>query len=146
MGPYTTFRGQPLDATSIVITYTVTGDANLNGKVDDDDVTIVGATYAPVVPQPHWALGDFDYNGFVNDDDLTLVGALYKTDQAFSHTSPAPAGLMAAGDSAHAAVFADLGGESDGVSISASEMAAIADEVFAEADNPGGRKWRLVTN
>ena len=100
LGSYTTFRGQPLDATSVVMTFTVTGDADLDGKVDDDDLTIVGATYAPGVPQPHWALGDFDYNGFVNDDDITLVGALYKTEQAFSHTSPAPAGLMAAGDSA----------------------------------------------
>jgi hypothetical protein len=45
--------------------------------VNDDDVTIVGATYAPGVPQPSWALGDFDYNGFVDDDDVTLLGALY---------------------------------------------------------------------
>ena len=97
LGAYSTFRGQPLDDTSVVMTFTVTGDANLDGKVDDDDVTIVGATYAPGVAQPHWALGDFDYNGFVDDDDVTLVGALYKTDQAFSHTSPAPP-LMAAGD------------------------------------------------
>jgi hypothetical protein len=40
-------------------------------------VTIVGATYAPGVPQPAWALGDFDYNGFVDDDDVTLLGAFY---------------------------------------------------------------------
>jgi hypothetical protein len=56
---------------------TRTGDANLDGVVNDDDVTILGATYAPGVPQPHWALGDFDYNGFVDDDDVTLLGALY---------------------------------------------------------------------
>ena len=91
LGAYTTFRGQPLDATSVVITFTVTADADLDGKVDDDDVTITNATYAPGVAQPHWALGDFDYNNFVDDDDVTLVGALYKADQAFSHTSPAPA-------------------------------------------------------
>ena len=45
--------------------------------VNDDDVTIVGATYAPGVPQPSWALGDFDYNGFVDDDDVTLLGVFY---------------------------------------------------------------------
>jgi hypothetical protein len=39
-------------------------------------VTIVGATYAPDVPLPAWALGDFDYNGFV-DDDATMLGAFY---------------------------------------------------------------------
>jgi hypothetical protein len=77
LGPYTTFGGQPVDATSILIAYTRTGDANLDGVVNDDDVTIVGATYAPAVPQPSWALGDFDYNGFVDDDDVTLLGAFY---------------------------------------------------------------------
>jgi hypothetical protein len=77
LGPYTMFRGQPVDDTSLLIAYTRTGDANLDGLVNDDDVTIVGATYAPGVPQPHWALGDFDYNGFVDDDDVTLLGVFY---------------------------------------------------------------------
>jgi hypothetical protein len=77
LGPYTNFRGQPVDSTSILLAYTRTGDANLDGLVNDDDVTIVGATYAPGVPQPHWALGDFDYNGFVDDDDVTLLGVFY---------------------------------------------------------------------
>jgi hypothetical protein len=49
--------------------FTRTGDANLDGVVNDDDVTIVGATYAPGAPNAVWALGDFDYNGFVDDDD-----------------------------------------------------------------------------
>jgi hypothetical protein len=77
LGPYTTFRGQPVDNTSILIAYTRMGDANLDGVVNDDDVTIVGAAYAPVVPNAHWAMGDFDYNGFVDDDDVTLLGAFY---------------------------------------------------------------------
>ena len=77
LGPYTTFRGQPVDDTSLLIAYTRTGDANLDGLVNDDDVTIVGASYAPGVPQASWALGDFDYNGFVDDDDVTLLGAFY---------------------------------------------------------------------
>ena len=45
--------------------------------VNDDDVTIVGANYAPGISKPKWAFGDFDYNGFVNDDDVTLLGAFY---------------------------------------------------------------------
>jgi hypothetical protein len=77
LGPLTTFHGQAVDNTSILIAYTRTGDANLDGAVNDDDVTIVGATYAPGVAQPSWALGDFDYNGFVDDDDVTLLGASY---------------------------------------------------------------------
>ena len=77
LGAYANFRGQTVDDTSVLITYTRTGDANLDGVVNDDDVTIVSATYAPGVPQPHWALGDFDYNGFVDDDDVTLLGVFY---------------------------------------------------------------------
>jgi hypothetical protein len=77
LGPYSTFRGQPVDATSVLMALTRTGDANLDGVVNDDDVTIVGASYAPGVSQPFWAVGDFDYNGFVDDDDVTLLGAFY---------------------------------------------------------------------
>jgi hypothetical protein len=77
LGAYTTFRGQPVDGTTLLLAYTVTGDANLDGVVNDDDVTIVGASYAPGIIQPQWALGDFDYNGFVDDDDVTLLGVFY---------------------------------------------------------------------
>jgi hypothetical protein len=77
LGPLTTFHGQAVDDTSILMAFTRTGDANLDGVVNDDDVTIVGATYAPGVPNAAWALGDFDYNGFVDDDDVTLLGAFY---------------------------------------------------------------------
>jgi hypothetical protein len=77
LGPNASFRGQTVDDTSLLMAYTRTGDANLDGVVNDDDVTIVSATYAPGVPQPNWALGDFDYNGFVDDDDVTLLGVFY---------------------------------------------------------------------
>jgi hypothetical protein len=77
LGPYSTFRGVPDDDTSILIAYTRTGDANLDGLVNDDDATILGATYAPAATDATWALGDFDYNGRVDDDDATLLGAFY---------------------------------------------------------------------
>jgi hypothetical protein len=77
LGSYTSFHGEPADKTSILIAYTRTGDANLDGVVDDDDVTIVGATYAPGIANAQWTLGDFDYSGFVDDDDVTLLGAFY---------------------------------------------------------------------
>ena len=77
LGLYTTFHGQGVDDTSVLVALARTGDANLDGLVNDDDITIIGVTYAPGVPQPSWALGDFDYNGFVDDDDVTLLGAFY---------------------------------------------------------------------
>jgi hypothetical protein len=91
LGPLTTFRGQPVDDTSILIAFTRTCDANLDGTVNDDDVTIFGATYAPGVSQPSWALGDFDFNGFVDDDDATLLGAFYDP-SAEALTLPSPGG------------------------------------------------------
>jgi hypothetical protein len=77
LGAFTTFKGKPVDATAVLMTYTKTADANLDGRVNDDDVTIVGATYAPGVAGAHWYTGDFDYNGFVDDDDVTLLGVFY---------------------------------------------------------------------
>jgi hypothetical protein len=78
LGAYTDFRGVAVDATAVLIAYTRTADANLDGVVNDDDVTIVGAAYAPGMPNTNWAMGDFDYNGFVDDDDVTLLGAFYE--------------------------------------------------------------------
>jgi hypothetical protein len=95
LGPYTTFGGQTVDATSVLIAYTRTGDANLDGLVNDDDVTIVGATYAPTTAQAHWAMGDFDYNGFVDDDDVTLLGVFY---QPAAGAAPAPAVVASSPD------------------------------------------------
>jgi hypothetical protein len=77
LGAYTTFRGQTVDATSVLIAYTRTADANLDGLVNDDDVTVLGAAYAPGAAGGVWTLGDFEYNGFIDDDDVTLLGVFY---------------------------------------------------------------------
>ena len=50
LGSYSVFRGQPVGANSFLITYARTGDANLDGVVNNDDVTIVGASFAPGFP------------------------------------------------------------------------------------------------
>jgi hypothetical protein len=95
LGPYKIFYGDPVDDTSVLIAFTRTGDANLDGVVNDDDVTIVGAMYAPGVPQPSWAHGDFDYNGFVDDDDVTLLNAFYDPSAASLSGTPAEPGAGA---------------------------------------------------
>jgi hypothetical protein len=77
LGPYADFRGIPVDNSSVLMRYTRTGDANLNGVVDNNDVTIVGANFAPGFEKPRWDLGDFDYNGFVDNNDVTLLGVYY---------------------------------------------------------------------
>ena len=97
LGPYTWFHGEPVDGTSVLIAFTRTGDANLDDLVNDDDVTIVGATYAPGIPQPSWALGDFDYNGFVDDDDVTLLNAFYDPSAPPLNSQAAPGVIAPAG-------------------------------------------------
>jgi hypothetical protein len=99
LGPYTSFRGVAVDQTAVLITYTRTGDATLDGLVnDDDDVAVVGVTYAPAMPQPQWAFGDFDYNGFVDDNDVTLLGAFYQPGgEALSLPSRRPGGSSTTG-------------------------------------------------
>ena len=77
LGALATFRGQAVDASTVLVRYTRTADANLDGVVNNDDVTIVGANYAPGFAKPRWDLGDFDYNGFVDNDDVTLLGVYY---------------------------------------------------------------------
>jgi hypothetical protein len=90
LGAYTDFRGLAVDDTSVLIAYTRTGDANLDGVVNNDDVTILGANYAPGVSKPAWALGDIDYNGYVDDDDVTLLGAFYNPSAAPLAAPPPP--------------------------------------------------------
>jgi hypothetical protein len=84
LGPYVSFRGQLVDNTAILIAPTLTADANLDGLVNDEEVTVVGAFYRPGAPNPQWQWGDFDYNGSIDDDDITILGALY-------NPAPAPA-------------------------------------------------------
>jgi serpin B len=106
LGRYHTFRGQPVDATSILIALAATSDANLDGKVDDNDVSIIGATYRSNNGLT-WARGDFDYSGSVDDDDVTVIGALYKTAPTFTRADPAPPPRAVAGDiPSREAVFA----------------------------------------
>jgi hypothetical protein len=89
LGGLTTFRGESVDATTVLMAYTRTGDANLDGVVNNDDVTIVGANFAPGFAKPRWDLGDFDYNGFVDNDDVTLLGVFYNP-AATPIPAPAP--------------------------------------------------------
>jgi hypothetical protein len=77
LGAYGSFRGQTVDASSVLMRFTRTGDANLDGVVNNNDVTIVGANYAPGFAKPRWDLGDFDFNGFVDNNDVTLLGVYY---------------------------------------------------------------------
>jgi hypothetical protein len=75
LGPLTVFVGYSVDNTDILVRYTVWGDFNLDGSVNDDDSTVLGANYPG--SYPYWSWGDADYDGVIGDDDATVLGANY---------------------------------------------------------------------
>ncbi|MEX2140307.1 MAG: Ig-like domain-containing protein [Pirellulales bacterium] len=145
LGQYTNWRGQPVDGSTFLIGFTRTGDATLDSVVNDNDATILGAVY-PLATGGTWATGDFDYNQAVNDDDATLLGAFFDPNAtAFPAPAPAPAPLAAAGEAFFAEVGSGGSGSSSagGVNISAADLAALADEIFAEEESTGIRKTKF---
>jgi hypothetical protein len=71
----TTFGGQAVDTTSILVRYTYWGDLNLDGKVNYDDVSILVYYYChpPAADKMGWQTGDLNYDGVMNYDDVSLM-------------------------------------------------------------------------
>ncbi len=76
VGAYSTFAGQTVDSTTILIRYTIGADADLDRDVDNDDVSAVYTYYTDSAAH-YWYFGDFDYDGEVDSDDITVVSALF---------------------------------------------------------------------
>ena len=70
----TTFGGQPVDTSSVLVRYTYWGDLNLDGVVNYDDISVM--LYYYHTPEPDvlgWQTGDLNYDGLINYDDLSLM-------------------------------------------------------------------------
>src|SRR5207244_4222831 len=78
LGSYTSFGGQTVSANDILIRYTRNGDANLDGKTGNADVTILGGTFDGGASTGHeWCQGDFNWDGKIDNSDVTVLGAMY---------------------------------------------------------------------
>jgi hypothetical protein len=75
LGSPATFLGQPVDATSILIRYTVDGDTNLDGATNFSDLLSLAANYNGT--SKVWFQGDFNYDGSVSFSDLLILAATY---------------------------------------------------------------------
>jgi Glycosyl hydrolase family 53 len=66
--------GNPADLPSgtIEILYTLLGDANLDGKVNGDDFTLMATNFNDAITNG-WDQGDFNYDGAVNGGDFVLL-------------------------------------------------------------------------
>jgi hypothetical protein len=61
------FSGETVDATAVLIKFTYTGDADLDGHLTTSDYFLIDAGYLNAAHA--WAHGDFDFSGPVNGDD-----------------------------------------------------------------------------
>jgi hypothetical protein len=73
----TTFSGQLVTTNDILVKFTWRGDLDLNGLVNDTDLTTLNAFYAPGYTGKHWWQGDNDYDGDVDNNDVTYFNANY---------------------------------------------------------------------
>ena len=70
------FSGET-DATSIFITYTYNGDANLDGRINSDDYFRIDSGFLAQPSVPLYAQGDFNYDGRINSDDYFLIDSAF---------------------------------------------------------------------
>jgi len=66
----TTFGGQTVDTSSVLVKFTYGGDANLDGQVDVTDLGALATSWQTSAP---WTGGDFNYDGFVDVSDLGIL-------------------------------------------------------------------------
>lgn len=87
----TSWGGDAVDSTSVVIDYCLYGDTNLSGTVDFDDLLKANQNYNG--SNKLWEHGDFDYDGDVDFNDLLRIYQNYElsglTEEQASVLSPA---------------------------------------------------------
>jgi len=71
-----TFAGESIDKTSLLIRYTYSGDANLDGTVNSTDFNSFLAGYGTTA-NGIWGRGDFNFDRKVNTTDFNLLAANY---------------------------------------------------------------------
>jgi hypothetical protein len=77
---YSTFDNAAVGAGDVLVKYTYYGDANLDGKVDGSDYSLIDNGY--LTHATGWANGDFNYDGVINGSDYTLIDNAYNTQGA----------------------------------------------------------------
>jgi hypothetical protein len=86
-GGHGTFLGEDVNASSVLVRYTLAGDADLSGGVDFNDLVKLAQNYNTQVSasgDSWWVRGDFTYDGVVDFNDLVKL--------AQNYNAPAPQG------------------------------------------------------
>ena len=88
------FLGEPVDSTSLLIRYTLFGDANLSGNVDIADFSLLASSFNTA---GFWSRGDFNYDGTSGIGDFALLASNFNLALATSELArpvPEPLGLL----------------------------------------------------
>jgi hypothetical protein len=68
----TLYEGQTIDATTVIIKYTYTGDANLDGVIDGGDYGVID-NFVQVPNAFGYFNGDFNYDGVIDGGDYGII-------------------------------------------------------------------------
>jgi hypothetical protein len=71
------FGGTTPNPGDVLVKYTWFGDANLDGKVDGSDYSLIDAGYASGGQLTGWYNGDFNYDGTIDGSDYALIDNAY---------------------------------------------------------------------
>jgi hypothetical protein len=88
------FDNQGVDASTIVMRYTLKGDANLDGKVNALDFNAVASDFG--ASGQSWVNGDFNYDGTVSTSDFMWIATNFgqaQTSPALGSVVPEPTAL-----------------------------------------------------
>jgi filamentous hemagglutinin len=94
-GATATWQGQTVDDTSVLVRYTLTGDANLDGVVDFLDLARLAQSYNVVDGSRQWSNGDYNYDGDVDFLDLAQLAQNYNSALPGAAIAGAPSGFEA---------------------------------------------------
>jgi hypothetical protein len=72
-----TWRGEQVDASTLLVGYVKRGDANLDGKVAFEDLVALAQNYDGPAGAGVWWHGDFNYDSNVNFADLVVLAQNY---------------------------------------------------------------------
>src|SRR5208337_4412300 len=86
--PFSTFGGVSADSNSILVAPELLGDLNIDGHVDNTDLTMLLSNFGKTTQA--WTSGNFDGQSTINLTDLSYV--LNNFGMSYANASDAPAG------------------------------------------------------
>jgi autotransporter-associated beta strand protein len=87
---YSTFDGQSVVDSDVLVKYTFFGDANFDGVVDASDYLAIDNGFnsqTSADPLTGWQNGDFNSDGFINGDDYTLIDNAFNSQGSVSYAA-----------------------------------------------------------